>query len=62
MGGVLYIFFFEALKQDADGMAYLENRGITAEAINHFKIGLANRTLGYRLPRRNRQEGAVIRG
>ena len=33
-----------------------------AEAIDHFKLGFANRTLGYRLPLKNRKEGAAIRG
>ncbi|MCP4044181.1 MAG: toprim domain-containing protein, partial [Gammaproteobacteria bacterium] len=32
------------------------------EAIDRFKLGFANRTLGYRLPAKNRKEGAAIRG
>jgi len=32
------------------------------EAIKTFKLGYANRTLGYRLPQKNRVEGAAMRG
>ena len=55
-------FYHEALKGDAEGLAYLEKRGISSEALNHFKLGLANRTLSYRLPEKNRKAGAAIRG
>ena len=30
--------------------------------LEHFKLGFANRTLGYRLPNKNRQAGADLRG
>jgi DNA primase len=30
--------------------------------IERFRIGFANRTLGYRLPQKNRQAGAELRG
>jgi len=44
-------------------MAYLEERGlIHGEVIEHFKLGYADRTLGYRLPMANRVAGATIRG
>jgi hypothetical protein len=33
-----------------------------AEALEHFKLGYANRTLGYRLPEKNRKDGAEMRG
>jgi DNA primase catalytic core len=55
-------YYHETLKGDAEGVAYLEKRGISAEAIEHFKLGLANRTLGYRLPEKTRKAGAEIRG
>ena len=32
------------------------------EAIRTFKLGFANRTLGYRLPEKNRVDGAALRG
>ncbi|MCP4993558.1 MAG: hypothetical protein GY934_07210, partial [Gammaproteobacteria bacterium] len=55
-------YYHEVLKQSPEALAYLEKRGIGGEAINRFKLGFANRTLGYRLPEKNRKEGAAIRG
>ncbi|MCU7850549.1 MAG: hypothetical protein KZQ89_21770 [Candidatus Thiodiazotropha sp. (ex Lucinoma kastoroae)] len=55
-------YYHEVLKQSPEALAYLEKRGLTVEAIDHFKIGFANRSLGYRLPAKNRKEGAAIRG
>jgi DNA primase len=56
-------YYHECLKQSPDALAYLESRGIKhAEAIDYFKLGFANRSLGYRLPEKNRKEGAAIRG
>ena len=56
-------YYHQALKNSPEALAYLEKRGITSsEAIDHFKLGFANRTLGYRLPAKNRKEGATIRG
>ena len=41
----------------------MESRGLkNAELIDTFKLGFANRTLAYRLPQKNRQAGAEIRG
>lgn len=55
-------YYHETLKSDAEGLAYLEKRGISREAADHFKLGVANRSLGYRLPEKNRKAGAEIRG
>lgn len=55
-------YYHEALKQSPEALDYLKKRGITGEAIEQFKLGFANRTLGYRLPDKNRKEGAAIRG
>ncbi len=56
-------YYHQALKDSPEALAYLKKRGIgSAEAIDHFKLGFANRTLGYRLPFKNRKEGAAIRG
>jgi DNA primase catalytic core len=56
-------YYHETLKQSPEALAYLEKRGIAdGEAIERFKLGFANRTLGYRLPAKNRKEGAAIRG
>lgn len=56
-------YYHESLKQSPEALAYLEKRGIAnGDAIARFKLGFANRTLGYRLPAKNRKEGAAIRG
>jgi len=56
-------YYHQTLKQHPEALAYLEKRGLTdPEAIDRFKLGFANRTLGYRLPAKNRKEGAAIRG
>ena len=56
-------YYHEQLLQSPEAMAYLEKRGVASgEAVSKFKLGLANRTLGYRLPAKNRKEGAAIRG
>jgi DNA primase len=56
-------YYHETLKQSPEAQAYLEKRGIrSSEAIERFKLGYANRTLGYRLPEKNRKEGAALRG
>jgi len=56
-------FYHEALKQSPEALQYLEKRGLkSSEMVEHFQLGFANRTLGYRLPHKNRQEGAELRG
>ncbi len=55
-------YYHAELKQNPDALAYVEKRGLTAKAIDHFKLGFSNRTLGYRLPEKNRAAGAAIRG
>jgi DNA primase catalytic core len=41
---------------------YLKSRGLHGdEAIERFRLGFADRTLGLRLPERNRKDGAAIR-
>ncbi len=56
-------YYHETLKQSPEVLAYLEKRGIAnAGAIDRFKLGFANRTLGYRLPMKNRKDGAALRG
>jgi DNA primase len=58
-------YYAATLKQSPDALAYLESRGIAgsaaAEAIEVFKLGYANRTLGLRLPEKTRKAGAEIR-
>ena len=55
-------YYHATLKQSPEALAYLEKRGIAnAEAIDRFTLGYANRTLGLRLPEKNRKAGAEIR-
>ena len=56
-------YYHETLKESPEALRYLESRGLHhPEMLEHFKIGFANRTLGYRLPDKNRKEGAELRG
>src|ERR1035437_5499977 len=56
-------YYNEALKQSPEVMKYLESRGLkSSEMIDRFRLGFANRTLGYRLPAKNRAAGAEMRG
>ena len=56
-------YYHEILKQSPEALAYLEKRGLkSSEMIERFKLGYANRTLGYRLPIKTRKAGAEIRG
>ena len=56
-------YYHQTLKQTPDALAYLESRGLgDAELIDRFKLGYANRTLGYHLPEKNRKAGAELRG
>ena len=56
-------YYHETLKESPEALRYLEARGLThPEMIEHFQLGFANRTLGYRLPEKNRKAGAEMRG
>ena len=56
-------YYHQTLKQSPEALAYLQSRGLDhPELIETFKLGFANRTLGYRLPASNRQEGKALRG
>lgn len=56
-------YYHQTLLQSAEAMAYLEQRGIASmDCVQHFKLGFANRTLGLRLPEKNRKAGSEIRG
>ncbi len=51
------------LLESAEGRQYLEGRGLAGEeVIRHFKLGLANRTLGYQLPHSTTKAGQALRG
>ncbi|MGH6997270.1 MAG: CHC2 zinc finger domain-containing protein, partial [Phenylobacterium sp.] len=56
-------FYHQTLRESPDAIEFLERRRIAhPEAVERFRLGYANRTLGYRLPQRNRVAGADIRG
>ena len=55
-------YYHETLEGDAGGLAYLERRGLAhPDLVDHFSLGLANRTLGLRLPKKSRKAGAELR-
>jgi len=55
-------YYHERLKQSATARAYLAWRGLDSdELIGHFQIGFADRSLGLRLPEKNRKEGEALR-
>ena len=55
-------YYHERLMQTPAALAYLEKRGLRSEeAIKAFKLGFADRTLGLRLPNKQRVAGAEIR-
>lgn len=55
-------YYHETLKQSREALAYLKQRGLTSpEMIDRFRLGFANRTLGLRLPAKNRKEGDELR-
>jgi DNA primase catalytic core len=56
-------YYHQTLKQSPEAQAYLKSRGLDhPELIERFKLGYANRTLGLRLPEKNRRQGEAIRG
>ncbi len=55
-------YYHERLRATTEAMDYLRTRGLDhPELIEHFKLGLADRTLGLRLPAKTRKDGADIR-
>lgn len=55
-------YYHATLKQSPEALTYLQRRGLNhPELLDTFKLGYANRTLGYRLPEKNRLEGEAIR-
>jgi DNA primase len=56
-------YYHDTLKGAPEAQDYLKARGIyQPEAIERFKLGFANRTLGYSLPVKQVKAGAEIRG
>ena len=54
-------YYHERLPENPLALAYLQKRGISAEAMAVFGLGFVDRTLGLRLPNNQRKEGAAIR-
>ncbi len=55
-------YYHETLKQSPEALDYLKQRGLDhPELIDTFKLGFANRTLGLRLPDKNRLAGNELR-
>ena len=55
-------YYHERLLATAEAQTYLAARGLAhAELVAHFKLGVADRTLGLRLPEKTRKAGADIR-
>jgi DNA primase len=55
-------YYLETLKQSPEALAYLKARGLDhPELVDTFRLGYANRTLGLRLPERNRLAGGELR-
>jgi DNA primase catalytic core len=54
--------YHATLRESAEGAAYLASRGLShPEVVEHFRLGLANRTLGYQLPHSYVKDGAALR-
>jgi DNA primase catalytic core len=59
---VALVYYPGELKRSPEALAYLKARGIDhPEAIERFRLGFANRTLGLRLPNAQRVTGSRIR-
>ncbi|WOA50897.1 CHC2 zinc finger domain-containing protein [Dickeya solani] len=55
-------FYHHTLLNAPEAIAYLEKRRLNhPELVAAFKLGFANRTLGYRLPSKKLKDGAAIR-
>lgn len=56
-------YYHETLLQSPEALAYLDKRGLHERGlIERFRLGFANRTLGYRLPPKASAAGAAVRG
>ena len=60
--GQVVDYYHERLLKTPVALDYLKGRGLlNDEALEKFRLGFADRTLGLRLPDKNRKEGAAIR-
>ena len=55
-------YYAERLTANPAALAYLEKRGLAdPDLLRVFRIGFCDRTLGLRMPQKNRAEGAALR-
>ncbi len=55
-------FYTHTLRESPDALDYLEQRCLRhPEVIDRFRLGYANRTIGYRIPNKQRQAGEAVR-
>ena len=55
-------YYSRTLKQSPEALRYLEGRGLkSAEMVERFRLGFANRTLGLCLPAKTRVAGEAVR-
>lgn len=55
-------YYCRTLKETTEGLEYLRSRGVTVgEALDRFRIGYSNRTLGLKLPVKQLKAGKQIR-
>ena len=60
---IVVSYYHKALKESPEAQQYLLKRGLkSAEMVEQFRLGFANRTLGYHMPKANRLAGADQRG
>ena len=60
--GQVLDYYQKRLHENESAVAYLKKRGLwNEEALERFRIGYADRTLGLTLPHKNRKDGAEIR-
>lgn len=55
-------YYADTLKRTPSAIDFLQQSGVTAEAVEKLRIGVSDRTLGYRIPKGNRKAGSEIRG
>jgi hypothetical protein len=56
-------YYHETLKNSPQALKYLKRRGINKpEAIDNFKLGFSDRSIGLKFPENNRKKGAQLRG
>jgi DNA primase catalytic core len=54
-------YYHDRLQAVPEALRYWQQRGISQEAITHFKLGVADRTLGLRIPAKQNRIGGALR-